>query len=428
MKKVLAFKALKSLLVILIVMVGFQIAIAQEATDNDLESKRFQHSIDPEKKLLIDFNAYEARIAAEMGKLLVRDPVTGEIQMEDFNYAWEIGQVYPETDPARENVGGDIPIDETGAPLYRVTADDMRLAKWTVSLNSSADTISNRIYSYTRSVIADCKAEDAQLYENLTANNPLFQGLNVGCNEESQTASEAANGAMKVLGVRIHFPTHHFNAWAEISPPFDIKVYDELGGVVNLENGVANNTGTIHFIQTVVAGRNFNYGLAVRVRNEDHEIEEYYMGNLFFDGWRTLTWTNPNYIVGIDHRELFRLPLYPQEVPHLVFDSFIVYRDGDVLGGDFVTYFKRVFIKYDLAVAMDQRADINDEDVWNILAQQAQERAESERKRFIEYIDLLRQEQAKMGVTYEPPEGGQGGGNQGGQGGGNQGGQGGGNQ
>ena len=35
-------------------------------------------------------------------------------------------------------------------------------------------------------------------------------------------------------------------------------------------------------------------------------------GYLEFDGWRTLTWNNPNYVADVRNRELRKFPLYPE--------------------------------------------------------------------------------------------------------------------
>jgi len=116
-----------------------------------------------------------------------------------------------------------------------------------------------------------------------------------------------------------------------------------------------------------------------------------FLGYLDFDGWRTLTWENPNYITDVKQRDLRRTPLYPETMPSVKFNSFTIYRHGSQIGGDFVTYIKDVQMVYDLAVLEAER-DINDEAAWGILQARRDARRAAEVRR-LGILQLLRQQE-----------------------------------
>ena len=92
---------------------------------------------------------------------------------------------------------------------------------------------------------------------------------------------------------------------------------------------------------------------------------------------------------------LKKYPLYPVEEPYIKLDSFIVYRHGDQIGGDFLLYVKSIEMIYDLAI-LKQEQEIDDEEIWHILRdrREAKKRAEAAR---VGIIQLLRwEEQQKM--------------------------------
>jgi len=168
------------------------------------------------------------------------------------------------------------------------------------------------------------------------------------------------------------------------------------------------NTGDIYQLSVEVNGRNYNNAFIVRMKNQNEEVEEYFMGYLFFEGWRRLIWKNPHYVTNVDLREIMRLPLYPRSVPYKKLDSFVVYRHGDQWGGDFVIYVANVNVTYDLAILEEER-DVDDEAVWKIVAEQTKMKQERERKLNAELLDLRRREEAKMHVkkavtTEEKPK------------------------
>ena len=203
-----------------------------------------------------------------------------------------------------------------------------------------------------------------------------------------------------VLGARIHFPRAPFNSWAQIKPPFEIPFYENAEGGDNtgakfLNKGVLRNVGTIKSVSVRVTGRNYPHGLSVSLKNEADTVQEMFMGYLDFDGWRTLTWNNPNYITDVKQRDIVRNPLYPETMPSVKFDNFTIYRLGSNIGGDFVVYLKDVQMVYDLAILETER-DIDDEGAWGILQTRRDAKQAAEVRR-LGLNQLLRwQEQIKM--------------------------------
>jgi len=248
-------------------------------------------------------------------------------------------------------------------------------SNWEVKINSSANSVESRTYSKViewhtkyKSVLDDSTDD--------TAEKP--EGYNI-------------------LGVRIHFPETPFNCWALIKPPFEIpayenSVYDYKGAVKSeyadangqldtnatlkgedkgskFENGygIVKNVGIIKSIDLSVYGCQFKNSISLLMKDERDITTEYMMPQyLDYDGWRVITWTNPNYIEDARDRDLYILPLYPQPVPFVKVMGFRIYRQGDQIGGDFVTYIKDVKVTYDEAV-YERDAPIDHEDAWGIL-------------------------------------------------------------
>ncbi len=225
----------------------------------------------------------------------------------------------------------------------------------------------------------------------------------------------------KVMGVRVHFPLDPFNSWAMITPPFDIPAYaDKTGpdGVTvapadkglgqKFENGygVVKNVGVLKSLSITVYGSNYPNGLGVIVGDQDGNQQTLFMDYLDFDGWRTLTWNNPNYITDVRNRELRHFPLYPQGEPFLKIVGLIIYRDAQQPGGDIVTYFKDISITYDKALLNTQR-DINDEAVWGILQQRQEARRLAEVRRLgnIQVLRFLEKEKMDAGQPATPAAG-----------------------
>jgi hypothetical protein len=240
---------------------------------------------------------------------------------------------------------------------------DMKIENWAVKLAPSSASPENRVLSYCRPVFS----------QKLESN---------------------------VMGIRVHFPTAPFNSWAKIIPPFEIPFYEDAEGETGegskfINKGVLRNVGTVKSVSVRVVGRNYPHGFSISVKDEQDTVQEMFMGHLDFDGWRTLTWQNPNYITDVKQRDLVKKPLYPETMPSLKFDSFTVYRNGSQIGGDFVLYLKDVQMVYDLAILETER-DINDEEVWGIL----QARKDAKRAAEVRRLGLLqllrRQEEIKM--------------------------------
>jgi hypothetical protein len=203
-----------------------------------------------------------------------------------------------------------------------------------------------------------------------------------------------------VLGMRVHFPTAPFNSWAKLVPPFEIPFYEDVEGEEGegskfINKGVLRNVGTIKSLSVRVTGRNYPHGFSVSLKDEQDTVREMFLGFLDFDGWKTLTWENPNYITDVKQRDLVRKPLYPESMPSIKFDSFTVYRHGSQIGGDFVLYIKDVQMVYDLAILETER-DINDEEIWGILQTRRDAKRAAEIRR-LGLLQLLRyKEQIKM--------------------------------
>src|SRR5208337_3921302 len=182
----------------------------------------------------------------------------------------------------------------------------LALGNWQVTLASSARSIANQSVTMTK---------EAQTNPNAKQ----FNGEDMA--------------SKKILGVRIHFPIEPYNSWAIIAPPFDIPAYadkDSLQGtsLVTADAdkgkgekfngyGVVKNVGVLKSLSITVYGANFPNGLGVILADQEGNEQTMFMDYLQFDGWRTLTWNNPNYIVDVRNRELRKFPLYPKGEPYL---------------------------------------------------------------------------------------------------------------
>jgi hypothetical protein len=218
-----------------------------------------------------------------------------------------------------------------------------------------------------------------------------------------------------VLGVRVHFPLEPWNSWAIIKPPFEIPAYepqaevDDDGNVTGSTDsngitgpsrfedgfGVVKNVGTIKSVAVNAYGLNFPHGLSAILIDNQGNQKTIFMGYLNYDGWGELTWNNPQYITEVRNRDLRLYPLYPQSTPFVKFGGFLVQRDGDRIGGDFITYFKDVKIIYDKAV-LDTERDIDDESRWEIINTRETAKKTFEMERFgqnqvLRYLETQKQ-------------------------------------
>jgi len=261
----------------------------------------------------------------------------------------------------------------------------LALDNWQVVLTSSSRTIQNQALSMTKEATTSSKAKP-------------FNGEDMA--------------SKKVLGVRVHFPVAPFNSWAIVKPPFSIPTYadkTELQGdklvVSDKEKGrgtkfdggygVVKNVGVLKEISVTVYGSNFPNGFGIILENQNHEQQQIFIDYLNFDGWRTLTWKNPNYITEVRNREIKKYPLYPESAPFVKLAGLIIYRDASQEGGDFITYVKDIKVTYDKAV-LDVQRDIDDEAIWHILKNRQRARRAAELKRLGNMQVLRYLEKQKM--------------------------------
>lgn len=216
----------------------------------------------------------------------------------------------------------------------------------------------------------------------------------------------AANFAgATIMGLRIHFPTEPYNAWALIRPPFELPAYmdkasvggdgrltvseDEAGrGRMFDSFGIVKNVGVVKSIKANVHGLNFPHSLSVILQDENNEEQEIFLGNLQFDGWREMKWENPNYISETRNRDLRVFPLYPKSAPMRKLTGIRIYRDASHEGGDFIGYIKDISIVYDKALLTLER-DIDDEGTWGVLQKREEARRNAEMRR-LGHIQVLR--------------------------------------
>jgi hypothetical protein len=211
-----------------------------------------------------------------------------------------------------------------------------------------------------------------------------------------------------VMGIRVNFPTEPWNSWATIKPPFEIPAYeygevgddgaisegDSMVGLSRFEGpdedgdgkadyglGVVKNVGTIKSIAVNVYGLNFPHGLSVILIDNQGNEKTMFVDYLNYDGWAELRWDNPAYVAQVRNRELRLYPLYPTSTPFVKFGGFLIKRDADREGGDFIAYFRDVKIIYDKAV-LDTDRDIDDEALWGIVRVREEAKKRWEMSRF----------------------------------------------
>lgn len=242
----------------------------------------------------------------------------------------------------------------------------LSLAEWEVELNSSARSVQALALSHTKAA-------------------PVKQ------------SAQVPFAGKDVLGVRIVFPTWANNASARIVPPYEIQGYElyseaDANGVRQAPSepgkylyedgyGLVRNVGTIKSIAVTTMGENYPHKLYVLLRDNDEVERRYCMGNLMFDGWKTLVWNNPNYIAEVRAREIRVYPIYPRGLPYMKFGGFQITRDANDIGSDYVGYFKDVKIIYDMAILTSDR-DIDEEDLWGIVTKKEADRKAVEMSRF----------------------------------------------
>jgi len=234
---------------------------------------------------------------------------------------------------------------------------------------------------------------------NSSAQNVQSVALSTVKSAPVKASAEVPFAGKNVMGVRIVFPTWNNNANAKIVPPFEIQAYEPLAtadenGVRQAQTdeekgkflfedgyGLIKNVGTIKAISVTTMGMNFPHQLYVLLKDNDNVERRYLMGNLLFDGWKTLVWNNPDYISEVRTREVRVYPIYPRGTPFVKFAGFQITRDASHIGDNFVGYFKDVKVIYDLAVLNSDR-DIDDEDLWGIITKKEASRQNAEMSKF----------------------------------------------
>jgi len=256
----------------------------------------------------------------------------------------------------------------------------LAIENWGVELASSSKTVENQRYSYTKEA-------------------PV-----------KETSRKYAGDT--IMGVRIHFPTDSFNSWAIVKPPFEIPAYEkkdetDLYGDKYTGYGVVKNVGVIKSISVNVLGNNFPNGMGLVLKDQNNEEEIIFIDYLDFDGWRTLTWENPNYITEVRNRELRTFPLYPRTAPLVKLTGIVFYKDATQQGGDFITYIKDVSVTYDLAV-LTLESDVDHEALWGILDQRETSRRTAEFERLgniqvLQYLEKKKMHQETALTEEEAP-------------------------
>ena len=234
---------------------------------------------------------------------------------------------------------------------------------------------------------------------NSSAKNPVSVALSQVVAAPVKESADVPFAGKSIMGVRVLFPTWANNANAKIVPAFDIPAYeplsdanengerqeptDEQKGKYLFEDGygVVRNVGTLKSISCTTMGMNFPHNLYVLLKDNDGVERRYLMGDLYFDGWKTLVWNNPDYISEVRTREIRVYPIYPRGIPFVKFAGFQVCRDANHIGDNFIGYFKDVKVIYDLAVLTSDR-DIDDEDLWGIIGKKEKDRQNGEMTRF----------------------------------------------
>lgn len=317
-------------------------------------------SLFAETKVLIDFNQYEQKLTTDPGYAGANGG-----QQNGSNGNAQAGAQQPASgNNGQQATGGQSAVPE-GQVDFKIDPNDMKINHWIVTLNSSSRQMINIKYSYVKSVQTKGKVGPVRT----------------------------------VLGARIHFPTWNNNTYAEIAPPYQFPVYNENGILSSQQNGVISNVGEIYSISAEVYGRNFKNGFYIQLVSENGNLEKYFMGYLYYNGWRRLTWKNPLYIDNIDLKNVVRLPIFPDKgIPYKRLDSFLITRNGAEPGGEFLCYIGNVNMKYDLAVVQEDE-DIDQEGTWHILSDNVKAAAATENAARASLIELRKEEEKKMAVV-----------------------------
>ncbi|MBN1898759.1 MAG: hypothetical protein JW827_08280 [Spirochaetes bacterium] len=250
----------------------------------------------------------------------------------------------------------DTTASEIGKPVSKTLIDfadlpdNISIDKWTIKLSGYSDTPKGRSLSDLKLVNVD--------------------------------SSKIKNGKTfnKCLGIRVNFEYSHGNDWAEIAPVYPISVFYMKEG-----QGVVRNVGPIKSVSIWVSGRNYKNSIEVRMIDNHGKYKSINFGHLFFKGWRKLSWDNPNYIKELKKRDIEKPHLYPQYEPYLKFESLVLYKSPQEIGGDFIAYVKDIEIEYEPAI-LEYESAVNDEAEWHILETEAKQSKDAEDKRLDIYF------------------------------------------
>jgi hypothetical protein len=330
------------------------------------------------ESVLIDFNLLKAN---------------GVGYNPDKNLAIDAPEMLDYTDHDRANRYEHVPTMVDYSAMAGAGFDDADLVtmvislacyNWDVKLNSSAASVGNRKYSKA----IEWHTKYVSILGDPTTDKP-----------EGYT----------ILGLRIRYPEAPFNSYATVKPPFEIPAYEDIitdyqgnpitdelllqqGRGKKFENGygVVKNVGIIKRIDMRVFGCNFKNSMAILLKDDLSVEKEYHFEQyLDFDGWREISWKNPNYIEAVNNRDLYIIPLYPRNEPFVKLTGFRIYRPGDQLGGDFISYIKDVKITYDQAIVERPNNPIEHEEAWGILEDRAIVAKEREYRR-VGQLQILR--------------------------------------
>ena len=281
---------------------------------------------------------------------------------------------------AYEDVLLDFNILGDDSQLKDETEKTLRNDSWQVKLNTSADFFLNRKLSYTKNVTVGTTGDEKMFIANSTQN--------------------------RVLGIRINFPKNDYNAYASVRPSFEIQAYGGKGGDKFLKKGLLKNVGTLKAVRAYFKGRNFPHSVSVKLQDQEGTLTDYFLGYLQFDGWRELIWNNLNYLENVRDRSPTLFPRYSEIEPHVKFSSFIIFRHGDRMPGNFITYVSWVKVEYDKAF-IETEEEIDDEAVWEIQKTLFDKKSSAEKKRLnlsaeLKDLELQKMNQKSANGTSEP--------------------------
>jgi flagellar filament outer layer protein Flaa len=256
--------------------------------------------------------------------------------------------------------------DTTNQKLYN--------GRWRATLNSSADFLLNRKWTYCKNVPVKDTKESLVFGSNTTSGN--------------------------VLGVRVFFPRSGYNAQAKVFPMFEIASYAGADGKAYVGRGLLKNVGVIKQLSVMIKGKNFPHGLYIDLLDEDQMTKSYFFGYLDFNGWSTRIWENPAYLERLRDRRVIRVPLYPRVEPLIKLQSFTFTRDGEHVADNFIAYISWIKVDYDKAI-ISEDDDIDDEKVWGIQKYSSDIKAKNEADRLSSSDEMEELEKKKMNIDSE---------------------------